>query len=66
MNHLWFLKFFSDDSDIASYAKDAVYTLKDMGIVSGTGEGNFEPKRIMTRAEAAVVISNLITKLNLN
>ena len=57
---------FKDDSDIASYAKDAVYTLKDMGIVSGTGEGNFEPKRIMTRAEAAVVISNFITKLNLN
>ena len=56
---------FNDDSDISAYAKDAVYTLKNMGIVSGTGEGNFEPKRVMTRAEAAVVISNFITKLNL-
>lgn len=57
---------FNDDSDISAYAKDAVYTLKNMGIVSGTGEGNFEPKRVMTRAEAAVVISNFIKKINLN
>ena len=51
---------FSDDSEISAYAKDAVYTLKNKGIISGTGNGNFEPKRIMTRAEAAVLINNIL------
>ena len=51
---------FSDDSEISSYAKEAVYTLRSKGIISGTGNGNFEPKRIMTRAEAAVLINNIL------
>jgi len=55
---------FSDDSEISSYAKDAVYTLKNKGIISGTGNGNFEPKRIMTRAEAAVLINNILNAID--
>ncbi|MBE7019858.1 MAG: hypothetical protein E7411_00285 [Ruminococcaceae bacterium] len=51
---------FSDDSEISSYAKEAVYILRSKGIISGTGNGNFEPKRIMTRAEAAVLINNIL------
>jgi len=51
---------FSDDSSIADYAKEAVYTLKNKGIISGTGNGNYEPKRVMTRAEAAVLINNIL------
>ena len=51
---------FSDDSNIADYAKEAVYTLKNKGIISGTGNGNYEPKRVMTRAEAAVLINNIL------
>ncbi len=52
---------FADDSNISDYAKDAVYYLKSKGIISGTGEGSFEPKRVMTRAEAAVVINNILS-----
>ena len=51
---------FSDDLNIASYAKEAVYTLRSKGIISRTGNGNYEPKRIMTRAEAAVLINNIL------
>ena len=51
---------FSDDLNIASYAKEAVYTLRSKGIISGTGNGNYEPKRVMTRAEAAVLINNIL------
>ena len=51
---------FADDSDIADYAKDAVYYLRNKGIISGTDNGNYEPLRIMTRAEAAVVVNNII------
>ncbi len=53
---------FNDDSAISDYAKDAVYFLKANNIVSGTDSGNFEPLRVMTRAEAAVVIYNIINK----
>ena len=55
---------FSDDSEIASYAKEAVYTLRSKGIISGTGNGNYEPKRIMTRAEAAVLINNILNVID--
>ncbi len=51
---------FLDDLSIADYAKEAVYTLKNKGIISGTGNGNYEPKRVMTRAEAAVLINNIL------
>ena len=54
---------FADDDSISDYAKDAVYFLKSKGIVSGTGVG-FEPLRVMTRAEAAVVINNTLKLLN--
>lgn len=51
---------FNDDSEISSYAKDAVYTLKNLGVLNGTGNGNFEPKRPVTRAECAKIVYELI------
>ncbi|MBR4893311.1 MAG: S-layer homology domain-containing protein [Clostridia bacterium] len=51
---------FGDDAEISDYAKDAVYTLKDMGVLSGTGNGNFEPKRAVTRGECAKIVYELI------
>ncbi len=51
---------FTDDAEISSYAKDAVYTLKNMGVLSGTGNGAFEPKRAVTRAECAKIVFELI------
>ncbi len=52
---------FADDDKIAGYAKEAVYYLKNKGIISGTGNGSFEPERVMTRAEAAVLIGNILS-----
>lgn len=53
---------FADDSEISEYAKEAVYYLKNAGIINGVGDGRFEPKGINTRAQAAVVINNILSR----
>lgn len=57
---------FADDNDIADYAKEAVYYLKDLGIINGRGDNLFEPKGTATRAEAAKIIYNVSMKINEN
>ncbi|MBQ7572712.1 MAG: S-layer homology domain-containing protein [Clostridia bacterium] len=52
-------KRFSDDYKISDYAKTAVYSLKESGIVNGRGENEFEPLGTATRAEAARIIHSL-------
>lgn len=47
---------FADDSDIADYAKDAVYALKAAGIINGREDNTFDPSNTCTRAEAAKMI----------
>lgn len=51
---------FTDDSEISDYAKASVYTLKAMGILSGTGNGAFEPHRPVSRAECAKIVYELV------
>ena len=51
---------FSDDGEISEYAREAVYTLKARGIISGRGANEFAPKSGMTRAEAAKLIYQTI------
>ncbi len=51
---------FSDESDIADYAKDAIAYMKSAGIINGVGENMFNPLGTATRAETAVVISKII------
>lgn len=51
---------FSDDGEISEYAREAVYTLKAKGIISGRGANEFAPKSGMTRAEAAKLIYQTI------
>ena len=53
---------FADDADISDYAKEAVYSLKAIGIVNGTDSIHFEPQNNATRAEAAVMIYRLLLK----
>jgi len=48
---------FTDDSAISSYAYEAVYSIKALGIINGYDSGEFDPKGQLTRAEAAKVIS---------
>jgi len=51
---------FSDDEQISVWAKDAVSTMQQLGIMSGNTGGSFNPKGKVTRSEVAVVIKNLI------
>lgn len=52
-------KAFSDDYDIAGFAKQAVYSLKEAGILCGYQNGAFLPERTITRAEAAAMIHRM-------
>ncbi|MNP12442.1 Endo-1,4-beta-xylanase A precursor [compost metagenome] len=51
---------FPDDASIAGYAKEAVYAFKDLGIVNGGSGGEMDPTASATRAEAAVIIKNVL------
>lgn len=51
---------FADDENISSYAKDAVYALKNSGIINGVGDNNFAPKGNLTRAEAAKIMAEFL------
>lgn len=49
---------FADDSDISSWAKNAVYNIRSIGVVKGVGDNRFNPKGTATRAEAAQLMMN--------
>lgn len=55
-------KAFADDSTISEYAKSAVYTLKDSGIISGVGEATFSPLTNADRASACQMLYTLMIK----
>lgn len=57
---------FVDDFKISSWAKDAVYMAKEVGLVAGISGNRVEPQRLMTRAEAAVMLSRLIKHFQVN
>ena len=50
---------FNDQSQISSWAQEAVSALHSNGLISGDGSNNFNPQNIITRAEAAVVFSRI-------
>ncbi len=54
---------FADTIAIEIYAKDAVYGLKNLGIINGKDNNNFDPRGIATRAEAAKIMVGLINVL---
>lgn len=51
---------FKDDEKIADYAKDAVYTMRNLGVINGVEQNLFEPVSDCTRAQAAVMIYRLL------
>lgn len=54
---------FSDDADIPSRAKDYIATAYELGYIKGLYRDDalcFEPNRAITRAEAAVLLANMI------
>lgn len=54
-------KYFSDFDNISDYAKDSAQALYEMGIIVGDDSGAFNPKKSLSRAEAAVMICRTIT-----
>ena len=55
---------FSDDAGISSYAKSAVYAMKEAGIISGYPDNTFRPQAYATRAEVAKIFQNLYNYLH--
>ncbi|MHA2856318.1 S-layer homology domain-containing protein, partial [Paenibacillus lautus] len=51
---------FSDDKAIPDWAKSSVEALKELGIVKGIGAGEFNPSAQTTRAEAVIVLMNML------
>lgn len=53
---------FSDADSIADYAKDAVAAAVELGLLSGTGNGRFDPTGNAERQAVALVASNFLKK----
>ena len=51
---------YSDEEEIAGYAKEAVQKLSTAGIMAGVGDNRFAPTAYTTRAMAAVVIDRIM------
>ncbi|MNG28247.1 hypothetical protein D3C84_1134840 [compost metagenome] len=51
---------FADDKVIPAWAKGSVATLKELGIVKGMGTNQFNPSAQTTRAEAVIVLMNML------
>ncbi|MDR1157556.1 MAG: S-layer homology domain-containing protein, partial [Oscillospiraceae bacterium] len=51
---------FPDEAQIASYALDAVKTLRQLNIVTGRSSGVFDPRAYATREETAKIICGVI------
>ena len=54
---------FSDASDIASYAQDAVSQMQRAGIINGRGDNTFAPQDNATRAEACKMLTILMQQM---
>lgn len=51
---------FTDENAISGYAKTAVAELAGRKVINGMGDGSFAPKGIVTRAQAAKVVYELL------
>ncbi len=54
---------FEDTAQISDYAKPAVETLSQMGVVNGVSNTMFDPKSFATRAQAAKIVYGVLDKL---
>lgn len=50
---------FSDEASVANYARESVELMRRTGLISGYPNGEFRPKRTVTRAEAASIFARL-------
>lgn len=54
---------FTDKSDISDWALDYINTATELGIITGYEDNTFKPNNNVTRAEAVVILSKCIHKL---
>lgn len=54
---------FADDKDVSSWAKEAVYLMRSLGLISGKNGNRFDPKGTATRAEVSAVVEKFDKKL---
>ena len=57
---------FTDADEIPAESRAAVAFAKDMGIISGMGDGSFAPYGEVTRAQIAIMLDRVIDKLNIS
>ncbi len=55
---------FADDIYISDWAKNSVYTMKQHGIMNGTGDNNFSPKESYSTEQSMITILRLYNILN--
>lgn len=53
-------KEFTDDADVADYAKEAVSMLAGTGVIDGMGDGTFSPKTPLNRAQLAALAYRVV------
>lgn len=53
---------FSDYDAIEAYAKEAVSAMQETGLITGMGDGSFQPAGFANRAQAAVIIGRLLAQ----
>ncbi|MFX3646647.1 MAG: S8 family serine peptidase [Paenibacillus sp.] len=54
---------YTDETNIASWAKEAVAKASELGVMKGSTGGRFNPKDSATRAETAQTVHNLLSLL---
>ncbi|PWW43202.1 MULTISPECIES: S8 family serine peptidase [Paenibacillus] len=54
---------YTDEANIASWAKEAVAKASELGVMKGSTGGEFKPKNNATRAETAQTVHNLLSLL---
>lgn len=55
---------FEDDTQIARYAKEAVYYMQQIGMIKGVGNNSFAPKKNAKRAEVAKIVADIVKEMN--
>lgn len=55
------LSIYTDQNQIASYARPAIGSLVQLGVVKGNGNGTLNPRGVLTRAETAMLMHAIMT-----
>ncbi len=56
-------RLFTDDEDIADYAREPINWAAEKGLITDAGKGNVTPKANATRAQAAAILQRMVEKL---